>query len=561
MGDFEVDGEFEEVEDVPGRGPDLEFGPMERYYKRLMADMLRDGELSTAEQERLGEVATSLDLDAANLDALSKALVGDYRARHGVEVRIGPMPAPCADEPDDDYDFHDYDDIEDLADEALAGAVPAPVPQPAGVGTAASAAEQFVKPVRVVSDDRNADTIWESQVLSRRVNELEGLVDNLRRELSEARSRAEVRIEVPVPASELPEHKTSAQASVSRPATATVLPGANLQLTAQIWRDPRDATAVRGLFEGLANDNDRRYCVAQALALLGDSSADVRAVIDAGQSEELPHPKVGIDDSVWRRLITHAQEDALIGEIFSMIVAPVLLGHVSAKRRAGTIVDLDPNCWVSAESSDNLAAQCFNWAAKIFGMKPPLLYRDEQFDGVVRLAPGMPPALRLGNLVMSGERSNRDLAFVAGRWMAALRRDRFMHLLFPDVANLESLFLAALSIGNPEMPLRVEQRRRVQPLAHAIGRFLDEDTIAGLRAGFARFTHNGGRADLARWSFAAECTATRAGLLLSDDLQATVFVLRLSESPRFGEIVDDLIAYCCSTHYSALRRLLGIALH
>lgn len=566
MDEFQVDIDFEQLESSGG----LKLGSLERYYKRLMNEMLSDGVISDAERDRLGEVAESLDLDAARVAELEAALIADYRARHSADVEFRSTSANdpyaraaaelAAEDAAADADAAAEESAIAAAVTAAAAARPNPKVQATGadesVAVTHDARSAFMSGAKVVAADGDADAVWESAVLSRRVEELEELVGDLRRELGDSRARGGVTVDL----AEMNPH------AHERPPASTTHYGAQVgsqtqagpeALFAKVERDPRDVDTLRALFDSIA-DNDRRWCVAQALVLLGDSVPRVVDYYRSGVDEGVIHPHSSLDSSTWSRLLQHPYEDPLTGEIFSLIVEPVLLGHVSAKRRAGTLPDLVPGRWLNPETDPHPAVRSFAWAAKVLGTKAPLLYRDVDYQGVAWLAPGVPPALRLGNALMDEPRTVHENAFVAGRWLAAIRRERFMHLLFPDVTDLKSLFLAALTIGRPDMPLKNEVRERVTRLANAIRRFLDEETLAHLRAAFERFSYGDGRTDLHHWAFAAECSAARAGLLLCNDLQAAVKMLQLSEAPRLTDLVDDLIVYCCSEHYSALRSFIGV---
>ena len=131
------------------------------------------------------------------------------------------------------------------------------------------------------------------------------------------------------------------------------------------------------------------------------------------------------------------------------------------------------------------------------------------FPGAAEMVPGVPPSTRLGQKVLSG-RSALELAFVAGRHLAWFREERFVRLLVPTLADLEDLFLAALHIGNPGLPLGADVKRRIEPLSNAIEPILEPQQIDRLRGYFLRFVEDGGRTNLQRWATAADRTAARA---------------------------------------------------
>jgi hypothetical protein len=121
------------------------------------------------------------------------------------------------------------------------------------------------------------------------------------------------------------------------------------------------------------------------------------------------------------------------------------------------------------------------------------------------------------------------------------------------------VFLAALVVGSPRLPIAADVKQRVSPIARAIEPLLEPPQLDALRGHFLRFVEEGGRTNLQRWSAGAEKTATRAGFLLSNDLPTALAVLEAEEG-RFGELAKDLLVFSTSDRYSQLRRQLGVSL-
>jgi hypothetical protein len=191
-------------------------------------------------------------------------------------------------------------------------------------------------------------------------------------------------------------------------------------------------------------------------------------------------------------------------------------------------------------------------------MTAPALYADPSHAGLVEVVPGVPPATRLGHKALSG-RSPAELAFVAGRHLAWYRAERFVRVLVPQIADLEDLFLAALLIGSPGIPLRAEMKARISALGAAIEPLLEPAQIDALRAAFLRFVEEGGRTNLQRWAAAADRTAARAGLLLCSDLRAAAAMLEAEDAGSARERIDDLLVFVTSDRYANLRNEIGLA--
>jgi hypothetical protein len=164
----------------------------------------------------------------------------------------------------------------------------------------------------------------------------------------------------------------------------------------------------------------------------------------------------------------------------------------------------------------------------------------------------------LGSRALSGKTPLAH-AFLAGRHLSWYRQEHYIKQLFNAVPNLEDLFLAALSMGSPGLPMAEDIKQRVAPLAKAFEPLLAPQQIDALRAGFLRFVEEGGRTNLQRWSAAVEKTACRAGMLLCNDLTVAAGLLA-EEEGSLGELTKDLITFVTSERYFALRGQLGISL-
>jgi golgin subfamily B member 1 len=99
----------------------------------------------------------------------------------------------------------------------------------------------------------------------------------------------------------------------------------------------------------------------------------------------------------------------------------------------------------------------------------------------------------------------------------------------------------------------------VEPVARAIGPLLEPPSIARLKQAVFAFIEQGGRTHLRRWAMAADRTAARAGLLLSNDLNAARTMLEREDPRRAPALYEDLIVFASSDRYSELRHRLGIA--
>jgi hypothetical protein len=474
----------------------VRLGKYEAHYEEIFAEVIEDGIITTEERERLDRAADALGLDKTRLRKLEVALQAAYEARHHVKIR----------------------DLSEIAEAE---------PRPS---------------LRVSPAFGTPETL----ALQKRIAELEGRVAELEKELAEARAHIPVEVDF----------------SGIVPDGAVAATEVDVEtLLKRVRHDPRDASLLHALYGHFtrAGELDRRFTVAQALVFLGEANAEQKDLFAANGLEGLIRPTTSLTQESWRRLLFHPEEELLVGEIFSVIVSAVLLGRVSALRRDKQLPTLDPKKRQDPAKSTIQAVRCFSWASAILGMPTPPVFADPEVDAEIELIPGLPPSTRIGRRALSG-RAPRELAFLAGRHLAWYREERFVRLLVPTIPDLEDLFLAALLIGHPALPLSTDMRARVSPLAQAIEPMLEPLAIDRLRGAFLRFVEEGGRTNLQRWATASDFTACRAGLLLAGDLHAAHTMLSHEDESQARPRMDDLLVFVTSDRYAALRKQLGIAL-
>lgn len=392
-------------------------------------------------------------------------------------------------------------------------------------------------PIRVEAAGDTGRTL-----LLKRIEQLEARVRELETELR--RAQAAINVEVDLTGLEAAAEDASEDAD---------------EWWRRIRRDPLKADGYRALYRihGARGQADSQWCAAQALVALGVANQEEKALYERFRSQTLIAPRNGVSQSAWYDALFHPEEEPLTGQILGVIAPAVLLGRVTALRRDGKLHTPDPAARQDPATSTVTAVRAIGWAAAILGLAPPPIYVDKTRDVGYEHIPAVPPVTVIGKAALSG-RSQVEYAFLVGRHLSAYRQEHYVKTLFSAVPDLEDLFLAALTIGNPGLPIAEDMKRRVAPIARAIEPVLEPQQIDALRGHFLRFVEEGGRTNLQRWSSAVDKTACRVGLLLGNDLVAATGILRAEEGEH-GELAKDLLAFVVSDRYSQLRRQLGIA--
>ncbi len=302
---------------------------------------------------------------------------------------------------------------------------------------------------------------------------------------------------------------------------------------------------------------DDKFRVAAVLARRHLATDHESAIHEAHRPRSPLRPMQALTAEAWSNHLLHPEQDRVTGEIFSVIASAALLGRVSAMRRDRSLPKLDPDMKQDPATSTVSATRALTWASATMGMKEPTIYLAPDTDSGMDVVISLPPALRIGSRMLRGQ-SAIALAFHCGRVLSWFRSEHFVCTLVPHLAYLEDLFLAALRIGAPALPMPAEVRARVDVVRDAILPVLEPAQIASLRFHVSAFVERGGRTNLRAWAHAAELTACRAGLLLCGDLHVATAIV--ASEPNGQERIDDLEAFWTSEHCASLRAQLGFAI-
>jgi hypothetical protein len=379
-------------------------------------------------------------------------------------------------------------------------------------------------------------------LLLKRVEQLEARIKELEGELR--RAQAAVNVEVDL---------TDLESSVD---DASQDPD---EVWRRLRRNPTAPEGYRQLFriQLARGDADAAFRATESLTALGAANTEERAAFERGRAQTLIAPRGSLSQAAWHELLFHPEQELLTGQIFSLIAPAVLVGRVTSLRRDGKLRVPAPEARQDPSKATVTAVRAVPWAAAILGLACPALYLDTTRDVGFEHLPGVPPCTVIGKRVLSG-RTQLEQAFLVGRHLTWYRQEMYLKTLFSAVPDLEELFLAALTIGNPGLPIAEDTKRRVSPIAQAIEPMLEPQQVDALRACFLRFVEEGGRTNLQRWSAATEKTAARAGLVLCGDL-GTALALLEREEGALGELGKDLLWFSASERYGKLRRQLGVA--
>lgn len=533
----------------------------EAQYGEIFAEIIWDGIITSNDRLRLDHAAELLGLEAARTQQIERALRAAYEARHRVRV-VEPESdeAPTVDrmgfalqqaearsshettsEPSDsrvsvtDLDIRlrpSADGPTPSPEQAMRAAEAAPLAPAAGDAERRGERQRHT----IAPLAHGQDPVLEA--LEGRIRYLEAQNGELMKQLERAQA-------------ELAEK--NAARSVSRDPAV---------LHAQFTVEPGDPAPLHEMFRTLRRsaDLDRRWRVAHALAYLGAADGDERAFLQTNRQRRPIKPPRQLTPDDWRQFVRHPDEDELPGDIFAVIAPAVLLSQIAAIRGVAKLPAPPTEGRRDPRTDTTPAVRCVAWAAAILGLSTPPVFVEPRHPSLVEIVPGAPSSTRLGERALVSSRTPEELAFAIGRHLCSHRPEHFMASLVASPRELDDIFLAALMLGNPGLPMDAAKKARVEPFARSIEPLLSDADRARLKAHFFRFVELGGKTNLRQWAAGRDLTAATAGLLLANDLGAARAMLADEAPERAGERMRALLGIWTGTRFGDLRRAIGVAL-
>ena len=240
--------------------------------------------------------------------------------------------------------------------------------------------------------------------------------------------------------------------------------------------------------------------MAQVLTALGAASAEERALVEKYRTETLIARARACRPTLGRLVVPPGRKSAHQPDL-QLDRASGVGGsrHGFAPRQEA------PPAAPSARPGKATAAgvAALPWAAAILGLAAPPMYLEKERDSGYALIPGVPPFLTIGKRVFV-----REDAAGARSWLAVdclgTVRSTMCGRCSAASTDFKDLFLAALTIDNPGLPIAEDMKRRVAPSRRRFNRCSKFRTSMRCAVAFLRFVEEGGRTNLQRWSSATD---------------------------------------------------------
>lgn len=320
---------------------------------------------------------------------------------------------------------------------------------------------------------------------------------------------------------------------------------------------PEPYEALRRLYADI-KESDGVWCASQALAVLHRADPDEELYYRRYRGTDILGMAARLSEEDFERRIVHRRADPLLSRIFALVQPYVVATRAQPLEALG----LDPSQAIDASRHPSGVVRALRRGAEIFGLELPALFMDPDQARAVSFVPATRPCLVLGRIAASPDIAPARAGFVAGSHLACFRDGFYVRYLISTPAGLKAWMLAAIKLIAPRVTLAAEVEG---PAIHAF-QTLEQHAPGALRDRLAgpvhRLLKRGAQVDLSRWMSGVVLTTDRVGLVLSDDLQATLQIVEATGDPNgqpsTATRIQELLRYSVSADYLALRERLRI---
>jgi hypothetical protein len=311
---------------------------------------------------------------------------------------------------------------------------------------------------------------------------------------------------------------------------------------------------------------DQVWCTASVLAYLRQADAEELRFHEQYKLKTLSRVKARLNEELWQKYIYHTDEDRYI----SLILANISQAIMAVRAREHKEVGIRRRDRRDPTNDKLMFSGVFVYVSQALGVTAPELYLRQDWPGELELMNArekqqLCPAFVIGAALLQGKQE-KELAYSLGKKLALMRPDHVVRwpAVVPQVSELKAYFLAAVKLVQSKVPIKADMEQPVAERLELLRRLVPPQNVEQLAEVVRRFIESGAEADLHRWSKAVDYTSSRAGFLMCNDLEVAAHQIQ-SEPLAVGcadpkEKVRDLIQWCVSDEYFALRAHLGLAI-
>ena len=327
-----------------------------------------------------------------------------------------------------------------------------------------------------------------------------------------------------------------------------------------IERDPYQSEPyqiLRRIYTGVRHA-DGAWSACQALHTLGRAEPDEERFYERLRNAE----PLGAGDrlalSDWPEYILPAEHDPAVTALMGLL-EPMAL---AARGRNIEAYGLTAEHLLSVETYPYGLVQALSAASDALGLPEPPVFQNQADPGVLTFLTTSPASIALGAGAFASELPLATTSFVAGRAVTYFVPGFFLRQVLSNTTALKSWVFAAIRLVKPKFPVSADIESLVNQATRELSLTpLQAQQREQLTDVVSKLLRSAESLDLKKWAHSVDYAADRAGLVMCQDLEQAVALIKAipaeEGAPPANLRIEKLVTYSVSTAHLTLRERLG----
>jgi tetratricopeptide (TPR) repeat protein len=305
------------------------------------------------------------------------------------------------------------------------------------------------------------------------------------------------------------------------------------------------------------NQYDKYWCLCSALKFLRKADADELQFADQHKTRNFAKAKHVMSASSWAKL-AHPDEDRSISAILGACSAGVAALKAFPHKDFG----LKREDRRQLEGDQLMFSRLFLYLAQVLNVPVPEIYLVDDNKAVdIQLANAMEkkelcPSFVVRPHVLQGK-TEREIAFLLTRRLAFMRPEYYLRMLLPTNTELKVVLLSAIVMLQPSFPVPPNMVAPLQQYLPEMRKRMPPHALEQLGSVIQHFIKATPDINLAKWGYAVDAAAHRAGFVTCGDLEVAARAVAVEsvavDGPSSKDKVKQLVLFSISEDYFAIR--------
>jgi golgin subfamily B member 1 len=305
------------------------------------------------------------------------------------------------------------------------------------------------------------------------------------------------------------------------------------------------------------NQHDKYWCLCSALKFLRKADPEEEQFADQYKPRGFAKAKHVMTPTSWAKL-AHSDENRYISAVLGACSRSV----AALKAFPHKDFDLKREDRRQLQGDSLMFSKLFLYLAQVLNVPVPDVYLVDDHKTVdIQLANAIEkhepcPSFVVRPHVLQGK-TEREIAFLLTRRLAFMRPEYYLRMLLPTHTELKVVMLSAIVMLQPSFPVPPNMVAPIQQYVPEMRKRMPPQSLEQLGALVQRFVEATPEINLAKWGYAVDAVAHRAGFVMCGDLEvaarAVVAEPIAIDGPTSKDKIKQLVLFSISEEYFAVR--------